>query len=95
MADKPETIDIRENLKPEQISSTEVVPPGSIEPFDVEKWKILAAITISGAALLLGFVALIIAVYIDDSELKTWATGLISLVVGAALGFAFSNTTQV
>jgi hypothetical protein len=94
MIDGPETIDVRESVKPEQISSVDVVPPGSVQPIDVEGWKIIAAISISGASLVLGFVSLIIAVWIDDNELKTWATGLISLVVGTAIGFAFSTTKE-
>lgn len=92
--DGPEIIHVANAFKPEQITSTEVVPPGSIGPGEVDRWKNIAAISISGAALFLGFVALVIAVWIKDSELKTWATGLISLVVGAALGFAFSATKE-
>lgn len=94
MKGEPETIDRDKTTAPEQISSVEVVPPGSVEPFDVERFKIVAAIAISGAALVLGFISLIIAVTTEDSELKTWSTGLISLVVGAAIGFAFSTTKE-
>ena len=92
MPSDPEIIDVRSAQKPEQISSTEVVPPGSINPIDVERLKMLAAIWISAAAVILGFVALIVAICTDDAELKTWSTGLISLVVGAAIGFAFSTS---
>lgn len=92
MADNTEIIDVRPAPGPEQISSTEVVPPGSVNPIDVERLKMLAAIWISGAAVILGFIALIVAICTKDAELKTWATGLISLVVGAAIGFAFSTS---
>jgi hypothetical protein len=36
-------------------------------------------------------VFLAVSLWSHDDELKTWATGLISLVVGAALGYAFSG----
>jgi hypothetical protein len=92
MADGPEIIDVGISGKPEQLTSTEIVPPGSVGPFDVEQMKMLAALVISGLAVVIGFTALLIAVCYHDDELKTWATGLISLVVGAAIGFAFSTT---
>lgn len=92
MVNEPEKIEV--SSKPEQISTFDVVPAGSVSPFDVEGLKIKAAIGISGAAMVLGFVSLIIAVCTADSELKTWATGLISLVVGTAIGFAFSTTVK-
>lgn len=92
MPGEPEIIDVSEKSKPEQISSTEMVPPGSVNPIDVERMKMIAALVISATAVILGFAALVIAIWQDDAELKTWSTGLISLVVGAAIGFAFSTT---
>ena len=49
---------------------------------------------IAGVALLIGVAFLIAALSIEDTELKSWATGLISLVVGAAIGFVFSNNSR-
>lgn len=57
-----------------------------------DKMRVLAAAIIAGASLLLGSVFLATAIYTADNELRTWATGLISLVVGAAIGFIFSSS---
>lgn len=57
-----------------------------------DKVRVLAAAIIAGASLLLGSAFLATAIYTADQELRAWATGLISLVVGAAIGFIFSGT---
>lgn len=77
----------------EQIESREIVPTGSV---DVEEkpsdtWRILGALIIAGCAIFLGAMFASIALWVDNSELLTWATGLISLVVGAAIGFLFGG----
>lgn len=56
-----------------------------------ELLRIKAAAWIAGGALLIGALFLGAAVYLDDAELRTWATSLISLVVGTAIGFVFSS----
>ena len=50
-----------------------------------------AAIYITAAALLIGVIFLGVAIHIGDDELKAWASGIISLVVGAAIGFVCGN----
>jgi len=54
--------------------------------------RIKVATAISGAAVIIGVGFLITSLYYNDPELKTWATGLISLVVGASIGFIFNGT---
>lgn len=76
----------------ETITSTEVIPAGSVEKGDY--LKIVVAAGISAAAVIIASGFLVAAIYLNDSELKTWATGLISLVVGAAIGFVFSGSND-
>lgn len=78
---------------PDIINSDDVIKPGKVEVDpNPELIKVKAAVVIALAALLIGSVALCIALKLSDNELKTWATGLISLVVGAAIGFVFSSS---
>lgn len=81
---------------PEVIVSDDLIKPGDIRrvetPGDLIRIKVAA--WIAGVALLIGVGFLIAALSADDAELKSWATGLISLVVGAAIGFVFSNNSQ-
>lgn len=83
--------DPTENV-PEQLSSDEIIPRHQVAGIDDLKAK--WALILSGCALLIGVVFLITAICMKDAELRTWSTGLISLVVGAALGFAFSNSNN-
>jgi len=78
-------------MSPEQISSVELIPEGGVRPSRLDEVKTISALIIAGVALLIGVLFLGVGLYSDDKELRTWATGLISLVVGAAIGFAFSN----
>ena len=82
--------------KPEVIESGDMIKPGDVgrveTPGDIIRIKVAA--WIAGVALLIGVAFLIAALSIDDAELKSWATGLISLVVGAAIGFVFSNNSR-
>ena len=82
--------------KPEVIISDDLIKPGDVgrveTPGDIIRIKVAA--WIAGVALLIGVAFLIAALSIEDTELKSWATGLISLVVGAAIGFVFSNNSR-
>ena len=81
---------------PEIIQSDRIISPGSISRFETrgDIIRIKVAASISGAALLVGVVFLGFAIWIKDSDLQSWATGLISLVVGTAIGFAFSSNNR-
>lgn len=82
--------------KPEVIVSDDLIKPGDVSrvetPGDLIRIKVAG--WIAGVALLIGTLFLFAALWIDDTELKSWATGLISLVVGAAIGFVFSNNSR-
>ena len=82
--------------KPEIIDTTDVIKPGGVGGVESpgEIIRIKAAVCIAGAALLIGVAGLAAALFLGDSELKAWATGLISLVVGAAIGFVFSGSSN-
>ena len=82
--------------KPEVIKSGDVIRLSDVTrvetPGDIIRIK--AAGWVASAALLIGVVFLSVALSMDDTELKSWATGLISLVVGAAIGFVFSSKSR-
>ena len=80
----------------EQIESDDIIPPSQVGPVETkgEFLRIVAAASISGAALLIGVGFLIASLVLQDGELQTWASGLISLVVGAAIGFSFGNNNS-
>ncbi|MES0127249.1 hypothetical protein [Mesorhizobium sp. M0029] len=83
------------NSDPDIISSEDVIEPGKVEVDpDPELIKVKAAVAIAAAAILIGVGFLIVSICIVDNELKSWATGLISLVVGAAIGFVFSSSSR-
>ena len=56
--------------------------------------RVRAGAWIAGGALAIGTLFLVISLFLRDAELRTWATGLISLVVGTAIGFVFSNANR-
>ena len=82
--------------KTEVIDSDAVIKPGDVvrveTPGDIIRIK--SAAWIAGAALLIGVGFLIAALAMSDTDLKSWATGLISLVVGTAIGFVFSGNSR-
>ena len=88
--------DEKRREKPEVIESDDIIKPGDVSrvetPGDILRIK--AAACIAGAALLIGVGFLTAALQMNDTDLKSWATGLISLVVGAAIGFVFSGSSQ-
>lgn len=77
----------------EIINANEVIVPGAVTRVETpgDLFKIKAATIIAGASVLIGVAFLIAALWLNDSVLKSWSTGIISLVVGAAIGFVFSN----
>jgi len=76
------------------IQSDEVIKPDSVAENRGELIRVKAGAWIAGGALAIGTLFLIIALYLGDAELRAWATGLISLVVGTAIGFVFSNANR-
>lgn len=82
--------------KTEVIDSDDVIKPGDVSrvetPGDIIRIK--AAAWIAGAALLIGVGFLVAALGMNDTDLKSWATGLISLVVGTAIGFVFGGNNR-
>ena len=80
----------------EVIDSGDVIRPGDVTrvetPGDIIRIK--AAAWIAGAAVLIGVGFLIAALWMNDTDLKSWATGLVSLVVGTAIGFVFSGNSR-
>lgn len=76
------------------IQSDEVIKPDSVAEDRQELIRVRAGAWIAGGALAIGTAFLIIALYLRDAELRAWATGLISLVVGTAIGFVFSNSQR-
>lgn len=87
---------VGEDGTPEKIQSDHVIVPGSVSRVETrgDIIRIQVAAWISGAALLVGVIFLSLAIWIKDSDLQSWATGLISLVVGTAIGFAFSSSNR-
>ena len=77
----------------EEIRSVDVIPKKGVSPVETkgDVIKIVASSFISILAIAIGTYMLNVALEKQDDELKSWATGLISLVVGAAIGFAFST----
>ncbi|MCH8686481.1 hypothetical protein [Pedomonas mirosovicensis] len=76
------------------IQSEEVIKPDGVTEDRGELIRVKAGALIAGGALAIGTAFLIIALYLGDTELRAWATGLISLVVGTAIGFVFSNAQR-
>ena len=80
----------------EIIRADEVIEPGGVTRVETpgELLRIKASVIIASASLLIGVSFLIAALALDDTVLKSWATGLISLIVGAAIGFVFSGNSR-
>jgi hypothetical protein len=82
--------------RPEIIQSDSVISPGSVSRVETrgDIIRIMVAAWIPGAALFVGVGFLGLAIWIKDSDLQSWATGLMSLVVGTAIGFAFGSSNR-
>lgn len=78
----------------EQIKSDDLIPANSVSLViaRTEQMRVKAATVIAGAAVVVAAIFLVIGIFIDDTDLKTWAMGLISMVVGTAIGFVFGNS---
>lgn len=81
------------NHKPEIIRSNEVIHKGDVDRVETkgEIIKIKASVTIASASLLIATVILVIAANGGNSELQTWATGLVSGIAGAAITYGFNS----
>ena len=73
------------------IEVDELFRPGSVDEPSPEYVKVVAAKQIALWSIGIGVVFLGLSLWLKDSELRSWATGLISLVVGAAIGFIFGG----
>jgi hypothetical protein len=79
--------------KPEIIRSNEVIHKGDVDKVETkgEIIKIKASITIAVTSLLISCGVLGLAAYTGNTELQTWATGLISGIAGAAITYGFNS----
>lgn len=85
-------MNIAPSHKPEIIDSNDVIHKGTVAiEMRAEIYKIKASIWITVLALLVACVILGVAVYLKNTELQTWATGLISAVAGAAISYGFAG----
>jgi hypothetical protein len=81
--------------RPEIIRSTEVIHKGDIGRIETrgEIIKIRASIAIGALSLLIACGVLGGGMYIGNTELQSWATGLISGVAGAAVTYGFNRVS--
>ena len=78
--------------EPEIIKSDDVIHKGELGvETRGEIIKIKASIWITVSALFIACLILGAAVYMKNSELQTWATGLISAIAGAAISYGFAG----
>ncbi len=79
--------------KPEIIKSNEVIHTGDVDHVQtkVEIIKVTASICIAVTSLLIACAVLAVAAYRVNTELQTWATGLISGIAGAAITYGFNS----
>lgn len=77
--------------KPRNISADRQVITTNFAPA-TEYLKVKTALIISSGGLAVGVLFLGLALYVENHGLQTWAMGLISLVVGAAIGYVFGGT---
>jgi hypothetical protein len=80
-----------EKHKPEIIKSENVIHTGDVDRVEIERFKAKASIWIAVASLVIACGILGIAAYKGNSELQTWATGLISAIAGAAISYGFNS----
>ncbi len=77
----------------EQLKSDDIIPVNAVSLVAVrtEQMRVKAAIGIAATAVVVATSFLLIGITMGDADLKTWAMGLISMVVGTAIGFVFGN----
>ena len=76
----------------EIIESSDVLDRGAVG--DVETIKVRWSIIIAVVSLAIATTALFWAMYTDETDVQTWATGLISAVSGAAISYGFTRATR-
>lgn len=72
---------------PEIIVSDRVIKGRDVE--DVDFVKVRASVRIAYIALFIATGILAFSMYTKDTDLRSWATGLISSIAGAALAYGF------
>lgn len=79
--------------KPEIIRSNEVIHKGDVDRVETrgEIIKIKASIFIAATSLLIACAILGLSGYTGNSDLQSWATGLISGIAGAAITYGFNS----
>lgn len=58
---------------------------------DIDVLKVKASIVLAYGAMLIGVIALVCSAKYNIEGLQTWATGLISAIVGAAISYGFAT----
>jgi hypothetical protein len=76
----------------EIIISDRVLPDREVRSVDFVKIK--ASLFIVYISLAIAAVVLGLSVWFSDSDLRSWATGLISSIAGAALSYGFTSKNQ-
>lgn len=73
---------------PEIINSDDVLAFGSVT--DVETIKVKWSIILAALSLAIATAALFWSMYSRQTDVQTWATGLISAIAGAAISYGFN-----
>jgi hypothetical protein len=77
---------------PETIESTDVLARQAVSHVSmVEVLRIKASLWFAGAVLLIATATLLVSSIYNQRELQTWATGIISAITGAALGYGLNG----
>jgi hypothetical protein len=82
-----------DEVEPEIIKSKEVLDKSGVLEVETrgEMVKIYASVTLAAASLVIGGGVLGLSAYTGNTDLQTWATGLISGVAGAAIAYGFNG----
>jgi hypothetical protein len=85
-----------EEHQPEIIQSDNVIHRGDVGRVETksEILRVKASIVIAVASLLIACAVLAMAAYTGNSQLQTWATGLVSGVSGAAIAYGFNGRSS-
>lgn len=73
----------------EIIESGKVITRNEVEGVDLVKVK--ASLKIAYTALAIASTVLIVSMFTHEADLRSWATGLISSIAGAALTYGFTT----
>lgn len=73
--------------KPEIIVSDRLIKERDVGGVDLVKVK--ASVKIAYSSLAIAAIVLVVSIYAGDTDLRSWATGLISSIAGAALAYGF------